>query len=227
MDMKDQQVLGLFAKWPTPGRVKSRLAAETTPEWAAQVADSFLRDIVDRCCRLDVHRVLAYSPPDSKAEFEEMLGGRFELMPQHDGDLGTRLAVFVSHWFQRGTRSVVLIGMDSPTLPLPSLRQAFESLEDVDVVIGPATDGGYYLIGFNQFAPALFEGIAWSTESVLVETVEKVHELKLRLSMLPPWYDVDTLADWRMLRGHMAGLRLAGEDMDCPRTENIVEKENC
>ncbi len=220
---QNERVLGLFAKWPSPGLVKSRLAADTNPEWAADVAMAFLQDIIDRCCQLVVRRILVFSPDNSEKAFRKMLDGKFELMPQLGGDLGTRLSTFVAHWFEKKVSSVVLIGMDSPTLPLAFLEQAFDALEESEVVLGPATDGGYYLIGFNKFIPKLFEGIAWSTENVLLETVNKVRDLNLKLTMLPPWYDVDTLVDWKMLKGHLAGMRHSGKTLESPRTDKLVQ----
>jgi rSAM/selenodomain-associated transferase 1 len=219
---KDNWVLGMFAKWPAPGLVKSRLAVDTSPDWAAAVARAFLLDLLERFASVPVRRVLAFSPPEAATPFSELVQGRFALVPQAHGDLGERLAHFVCDQLDAGAERVVLIGTDSPTLPRAFVEDAFAHLDRAEVVIGPATDGGYYLIGCRRFVPELFQGIAWGTEHVLRETVTRVRELGLRLAVLPPWYDVDTLADWEMLRGHLAALQHSGVLAEVPHTERIA-----
>lgn len=214
-------VLGMFAKYPQPGLVKSRLAAETSPAWAAGVARAFLLDLLDRFGTFPVLRVLVFAP--ESADFVTLNRGRFELAPQTDGDLGTRLGAFMHQQFQDSAERVVLIGTDSPTLPCSILEQAFAALANADVVIGPATDGGYYLIGCRRSLPELFRDIAWGGDRVLLDTVARARDLGLQFAVLPPWYDVDTLSDWRMLRGHLAALRQAGTPMALPHTDAIPD----
>lgn len=216
-------VLGLFAKCPAPGRVKTRLAAETSPDWAARVAHAFLLDTVARLATVPVRRVLAFAPADAYQFFREVVGGHFELMPQADGDLGARLAGFTADRFREGAGAVVLAGTDSPSLPVEYVTGAFAQFEGADAVLGPTTDGGYYLIGLTPSAPAVFEGIPWSGPDVLKATVDRLAGTGCRLAVLPPWYDVDTLADWRMLRGHLAALAAAGRPVELQHTEAIPE----
>ncbi len=215
-------ILGLFAKQPLPGRVKSRLARVTEAKWATQVAEAFLGDLVERFSRLCVRRILVYAPVTGEDYFRDLVKGRFFLVPQGEGDLGQRLTAFLQEQFQSGAQRVVLVGMDSPTLPLDFVEQAFQNLDSTDVVLGPATDGGYYLVGCSRFVPDLFQEIHWSQERVLFETVTQVQKAGLRLSLLPPWYDVDTLPDWWMLKGHLAAWRQAGIDPEVPRTEQLA-----
>jgi rSAM/selenodomain-associated transferase 1 len=212
----------MFAKWPQPGLVKSRLAADTSPAWAAALARAFLLDLLARCAALPVRRVLAFAPVEAEASFRALVQGRFDLLPQTAGDLGARLAGFLQAQFAADAQRVVVIGADSPTLPAELLLQAFAHLDQADVVLGPATDGGYYLIGCTRLVPELFQDIPWSSPQVLLETVRRVAALGLRLALLPPWYDVDTLADWCMLRGHLAALRQAGIDPGTPHTEQLA-----
>jgi uncharacterized protein len=214
------RTLGLFAKRPTPGAVKTRLAAESSPEWAAAVAAAFLHDVLDRLTAVEARRVLAFAPPDARPYFAEAVRGRFELTPQTDGDLGRRMAAFFQEQLAAGADRVVLVGTDSPTLPLACVEQAFAELEHADVVLGPAADGGYYLIGCARLVPPLFEGIAWSGPRVLLDSVARL-PATCRLALLPPWYDVDTLADWFALRGHLAALRHAGQGPGAPHTERL------
>src|SRR5262249_5819617 len=202
------RTLGVFAKRPAPGAVKTRLAAETSPEWAAAVAAAFLHDVLGRLAAVEARRVLAFAPPDALPYFAEAARGRFSLTPQGDGDLGRRMAAFFQEQFAAGADRVVLVGTDSPTLPAARVEEAFADLRHADVVLGPATDGGYYLIGCARPVPALFEGVAWGGPRVLLESVGRL-PAACRLALLPPWYDVDTLADWFALRGHLAALRRA------------------
>jgi rSAM/selenodomain-associated transferase 1 len=216
-----ERVLGVFAKWPEPGRVKTRLAPDD-PAWGARVARAFLLDTLDRLARVQARRLVAFTPPERAADFAAVVGERYALTPQADGDLGQRLSAFVMGQLRSGARHVVVVGIDSPTLPVEYVEQAFAELERVEVVLGPATDGGYYLLGCGPHPPPLFEGVAWSSERVLAETVATLTDPRWRLAVLPPWYDVDTPADWAMLSGHLAALRRAGVDAGVPHTEALM-----
>ena len=168
--------------------------------------------------------MLGFAPADREADFAAVAAGRFALAPQADGDLGRRMAAFVERQLEDGARAVVLVGADSPTLPVEHVERAFAELERTDVVLGPATDGGYYLIGCGPTRPPLFEGIAWGAASVLADTAAALTDPRWRLSLLPPWYDVDTPDDWTMLGGHIAALRRAGVDPGVPHTEALLRE---
>jgi uncharacterized protein len=215
------RVLGLFAKWPEPGQVKTRLAAVSSPAWAADVALAFLRDLTDRLGLFAARRLLAFAPASAAARFAGLVGDRFGLVPQAEGDLGRRLSCFLGEQLAAGAGSVVVVGADSPTLPLAHIEQAFAELERADVVLGPATDGGYYLVGCGRRVPPIFDGIAWGGPTVLAQSIARLADPAWRLALLPPWYDVDTLDDWRMLCGHLAALRRAGLDPGVPHTEAL------
>lgn len=218
------RVLGLFAKDPKPGQVKTRLAAATSPEFAARVAESFLLDMLDRLGEVKASRVLAFSPAPARPYFGEIVRGRFDLMPQGDGDLGRRMATFFTDQLRSGAEAVVLLGTDSPTLPPAFVEQAFRALECADVVLGPATDGGYYLVGCARRVPPIFDGISWGGSDVLRQTIERLADPTWRLALLPPWYDVDTLDDWRMLRGHVFAMRRAGQTSGLVHTLNLLKE---
>jgi rSAM/selenodomain-associated transferase 1 len=219
-----RSVLGLFAKWPQPGQVKTRLAAATSPDWAARVAEAFLLDLVERLTVVAAQRVLAFAPPAAENEFAHLVGSRFGLRPQTAGDLGRRMANFFSGQLQTGAERVVLLGTDSPTVPLAFIEQAFRELERADVVLGPATDGGYYLIGCARRLPPLFENVSWSSSRVLAQTIAQLTDPSWRLALLPPWYDVDTLDDWWMLQGYLRAQRRAGLDPEVPHTERLTQE---
>ncbi|HTU18816.1 MAG TPA: TIGR04282 family arsenosugar biosynthesis glycosyltransferase [Gemmataceae bacterium] len=215
------RVLGLFAKWPARGTVKTRLAGDDAG-WGVRVAHAFLLDTLQRLAVVDAYRVLAFAPIEREADFAAVASSRFHLTPQGEGDLGQRLSGFVEKHLQAGARTVVVVGTDSPTLPVEYIERAFTELENADVALGPATDGGYYLVGCGAEHPPLFENISWSSGRVLAETVATLADPHWRLSVLPPWYDVDTPDDWTMLRGHLAALRRASVDPGVPHTEALL-----
>jgi uncharacterized protein len=215
-------VLGVFAKQPVPGQVKTRLAGDTSPEFASEVAAAFLADWLDRLASIDARRVLVFAPAGARGYFTPA-SPAFELVPQQDGDLGRRLEGFFTAELSAGAEAIVVVGADAPTLPIAFIEQAFGQLANNDLVLGPATDGGYYLIGCARCVPPIFSGIAWSGSTVLQETVARLADSPIRLALLPPWYDVDTLDDWRMLRGYLAALRRAGIDPGVPRTESLCQ----
>jgi rSAM/selenodomain-associated transferase 1 len=216
------RVLGLFAKWPAAGAVKTRLAAGADPGRGARVARAFLLDTVERLAGVDARRVLAFAPAAAEADFASLVRGRFVLTPQAEGDLGRRLAAFIAQELRGGAPAVVVVGTDSPTLPAELVERAFRELGRADVVLGPAVDGGYYLLGCGRRLPPVFEGVAWGTARVLADTVGRLADPGWRLALLPPWYDVDTPDDWAMLRGHLAALRRAGVDPGVPHTEALI-----
>ncbi|OAI54513.1 hypothetical protein AYO44_14825 [Planctomycetaceae bacterium SCGC AG-212-F19] len=216
------QVLGIFAKQPIPGQVKTRLAKVTSPEWAARVAEAFLRDTLARLATIPVRRVLAYAPEEAGANFAALAGPDVTLVPQVGADLGERLSYFFLSQCEAGATATVVVGTDSPTLPVAWVEQAFAELEHADIVLGPATDGGYYLIGIGERMPPIFDGVRWGTEQVLADTIARL-PADFRLALLPPWYDVDSLADWQMLRGHLAAMLRAGMDPGLPRTIQVED----
>ena len=220
------RILGVFAKQPVAGQVKTRLAQATSPEWARRVAQAFLEDSLDRLSQVQARRTIVYSPAAAETYFLQMAHGRFDLVRQCEGDLGQRLTHFFADARRRGYSRILAVGADSPTLPIAFIEQAFQLLETHDAVIGPTTDGGYYLIGCGgTTVGTIFEGIPWSTSRVLEITVQRLQESSARTALLPPWYDVDTVDDWAMLRGHVLAMRQAGTDPGVPRVEKLIQEQ--
>jgi rSAM/selenodomain-associated transferase 1 len=217
--MTIRRVLALFAKWPRAGEAKTRLG-----DFGAEVARAFLLDSIDRYARIDAHRILAFAPPDAEQSFAHVVRGRFHLVPQHPGDLGYRLSAMLEDQLRAGAESVIFLGTDSPTLPLEYIDDAFTRLDAVDVLLGPATDGGYYLLGCARRAPPIFSRVAWGTNRVLADTITALSDPQWRVSLLPPWYDVDTPDAWAVLCGHLAALRRSGIDPQLPHTETLVKR---
>jgi rSAM/selenodomain-associated transferase 1 len=220
---RDKLTLAIFAKEPRPGQVKSRLALATSAAWAARVADAFLRDTVARLARVEVRRFLVYSPEQSREYFAALAGNQFQLLPQAEGDLGRRMEQFIAGQFQAGAKRIVIVGADSPSLPPEWIEEAFRKLDEANLVLGPATDGGYYLIGCSGFPPPIFDNISWGSERVLWESISRLSDPAWRIALLPAWYDVDSLADLWTLKGHIAALRRAGADPRLPHTEQLME----
>lgn len=227
--LPDGAVLGIFGKKPEPGRVKTRLAAAYGPDLAAKLHEAMLFDLLDTWNSADVlapggGRVLAFAPADAGPWFDTRVPASFALQPQAEGDLGQRMHEFFAGEFENGASCVVLIGSDAPTLDPTIVISAFLCLEGRDVVLGPATDGGYYLVGSRGAPPPIFEDVDWSTPDVLSQTIENLRDTGRSLAVLPPWYDVDTPEDLRMLSGHLRALRLAGIDPRAARTEAFIEE---
>jgi rSAM/selenodomain-associated transferase 1 len=222
----DDRILGVFAKQPVADQVKTRLAQATSPEWAARVAQAFLEDSLDRFNQVQASRAIVYAPDSANTYFSQLAQGRYSLTPQCDGDLGQRLNHFFADARRRGYSRIIAVGADSPTLPVTNIEQAFQLLETHDAVIGPTTDGGYYLIGCGSASLAtIFKDIPWSTSRVLEMTVQRLRESSARTALLPPWYDVDTVDDWAMLRGHVLAMRQAGIDPGVPRVEQLIQEQ--
>lgn len=199
----------MFAKYWRAGEVKTRLGKTIGLPAAAAVHRQFVQAALRRFGSIGDQRVLAYSPAGEASSFAEVTGDAWRLQPQATGNLGDRIAYYFAHELSGGAASALLIGSDSPNLPAEYLRQAFRQLQDCDVVIGPAEDGGYYLIGLNIPCEALFADIAWSTADVFAQTMARCQQLGLRTSTTPTWYDVDTQAELERLQAD-----LSADDVD-------------
>jgi rSAM/selenodomain-associated transferase 1 len=198
--------LVIFAKAPIPGEVKTRLCPPLTPDEAATLHGSFVLDMLERTkvavakLQLPFHRFLACAPSSALAFFkimEERQGIR--LLDQVGEDLGERMHRTCVDLFAKGYEQVIIVGTDIPTLPLTVYQEAFAMLGRSNVVLGPALDGGYYLIGLSQPAEKLFAGVPWSTDRVLAVTQQQAKTLGLSVGLTTAWRDVDTIADLQAL----------------------------
>jgi rSAM/selenodomain-associated transferase 1 len=178
--------------------------------------------MIERFAEVAGRRFLVFAPKEARAAFEERSGGQYHVERQAEGDLGRRMAGFIDNRLREGAERIVLLGADSPTVPPAFVDEALEQLKQADVVLGPAVDGGYYLLGCARRLPPIFDRIAWGGQSVLAETVARLSDPSWRLALLPPWYDVDTLDDWQLLRGHLLAMRRAGIDAGAPRTQRLA-----
>lgn len=221
-------LLAVFARFPVPGQVKTRLAAAIGPQSASELYRAFLGDLVQRLEHSCDRRLLACTPdsPEALTYFQQLAAGRFELWPQPSGSLGARLtSCFETHL--PSAQHVIVIGSDAPNIPTERIEETAHMLSEVDCVIGPAVDGGYYLIALRTTCPELFTGINWGGPDVLEQTVQRAQSAGVSLHVLSPWYDVDTLDDLNRLRGHLAAQRAAGIDPRIPLTERLLNNRWC
>jgi rSAM/selenodomain-associated transferase 1 len=191
-------LLIIFAKEPVPGQVKTRLCPPLSLQSAAQLYQAFLTDILEEMGRLPgLDGALAYSPGQARSFFQRLAPSGLRLFPQEGRDLGERMARAFDWGFAAGYRVVLLRGSDSPDLPGEVLLEAGEVLKSgrAQVALGPAADGGYYLVGLNAPHPELFQGQVWSTDTVLAEALHRARLLGLTVHLLRPWQDIDTYAD--------------------------------
>ena len=195
--MPDNPVILLFVKAPLRGQVKSRLAAVLGQDAALELYRNFVLDILASIEKSGVPCIICYHPPDSGEIVMNWLGGRLQCLPQEGRDLGERMERAFRRAFSEGASRAVLVGSDIPDLPPKLLNDALASLLENGAVIGPAKDGGYYLIGFRSetFLPDIFLGIAWSTDTVFSRTLQIFERAHHKVSLLPPWRDVDTIDD--------------------------------
>lgn len=191
-----KRTLMIFAKAPEARRVKTRLIPAVGAEGAARLHAAFVRDVVARHRAAD-RRVVVWRSGDLAHPLWTGLG--VDLAVQPEGDLGDRLTAAFAAEMANGA-AVVVLGTDSPTLPPALVEQAFAALERHPVVIGPACDGGYYLIGMRGALAPVFDGVAWGTESVFAHTAEALNAAGIDYAVLDFWYDVDRPDDLRLLR---------------------------
>lgn len=200
--------LGVFVRSPVAGEVKSRLAPDLSPDEARELYLAFLADLVARLAG-SKHRPIVFLAGERTPELDSLLDSRWPVEPQTEGTLGDRLVAAFAHLLTGPTDRAVIIGSDSPDVPLPFLKRAFQVLKHKDVVLGPATDGGYYLVGLRRPAPRLFDGIHWGSSTVFDETLDVIEREQLTLSVLPPWHDVDDAAALRFFAALQRARRLA------------------
>ena len=218
----------VFAKNPVPNQVKTRLIPTLSPEQAATLYTAFLTDWCETLAELpNVDIVIAYTPIEAQLDLQALIGDDVSYIPQIGTDLGERLTSATQWAAEQGYAQILFVGSDSPTLPISYISQAITLLDSRDTVIGPSTDGGYYLIGFSvetlaTTIPQVFEEIAWSTAGVFQQTVTRIREAKVTLGLLPPWYDIDTPEDLTFLHTHISATRLAGDTVQAVRTESLL-----
>jgi len=197
----------IFGRYPVPGQTKTRLIPALGPAGAADLQRWLTENILETVRRFAVPRKIGVEicfKGDSKQKMRRWLGSGAILSRQVPGNLGDRMQAAFLDAFQRGADRVVLSGTDIPQLRADHLEQAFDALVENDLVIGPSTDGGYWLIGLNH-PVGLFEGIKWGTDSVFGQTLALANEQGLRVKTLSPLKDIDTVEDLKQVLPGWAG----------------------
>jgi len=224
--------VAIICKTPISGLSKTRLSPPLRPDECAAISACFIRDlsatIADLAKDGDAVGYAVYTPVGTEAALRRLLPGSFRLIPQGNGDLGARLLKGTADLIAEGHRGAILVNSDSPTLPKAILRQAIDAVRAGDhVVLSPAFDGGYTLIGLSRPHAWLFADIPWSTPTVYQLTLERARELGLPVLNVPGWYDVDDAQSFRMLEAELAGERpFAGAALvgtEAPATRHFMQ----
>jgi rSAM/selenodomain-associated transferase 1 len=202
--------IAVMAKASIPGRTKTRLVPPLTFEEAAQCNTAFLRDIADNIvaasAQAPIAGYMAFGPPHAKSFFEESMPTDIGLIEAWYPNFGDCLVAAITQLLGRGHRGAVVLNSDSPTLPTSLLVETADVLASPGdrAVLGPAHDGGYYLLGLTSAHHRLFQDIAWSTEHVARQSLERAAELGLSVHILPRWYDVDDIGTFKMLQAELS-----------------------
>jgi rSAM/selenodomain-associated transferase 1 len=200
--------IAIVCKTPAPGLSKTRLSPPLRPEDCAALAACFIRDLAATIGELtrdgDVTGYAVYTPAGGEHSLRALLPSDFHLQLQCDGDLGTRLTAATRELLSKHT-GVILVNADSPTLPASILRAAVDATRRGGIVLSPALDGGYTLIGLSRMHERMFADIPWSTSEVHQVTVERAAEIGVPVVSVPGWYDVDDAESLSVLQSELAG----------------------
>jgi uncharacterized protein len=193
----------MMVKAPRAGAVKTRLTPPLSAAEAAALAACFARDTLAGVRSVVPEIIVAYAPPDGRAQLEALFpAGNLLWLKQRGEDLGARIESAAADAAALGHGPVIVVGSDSPTLPPSFIERAVGALAagESDIALGPTEDGGYYLVGLRRPARGLFRNVAWSTPLAYRQTADNAARSGLRTLELPRWYDVDTPGDLLRLR---------------------------
>ncbi|KAA3662929.1 MAG: glycosyltransferase [Calditrichaeota bacterium] len=201
-ESQQDQVLVIYAKYPQHGKVKTRLAKSIGDELATALYTSFIQHILEKHIHNTNHYDISFAiaPTEKVDHFAvDFPGGLHYLSQLENSDLGERLADSMRKFFELNYNKVVIIGTDSPALPPSHIEEAFEKLEEYDLVFGPTTDGGFYLIGLRHPNSALFKSVRWSTPNTLADSIDAAKRERVNYTLLEEHFDVDNVNDLRYL----------------------------
>ena len=189
------KVLIIFVKYPQAGRVKTRLAKSIGKDKAACLYKEFVQDTISQTRSSRYRQVIFYTPKNKRQEISQWLGNDLSYYSQEGKDLGQRMYKAFDLILKVASSQAVIIGSDSPLINKRNIARAFKVLERKDCVIGPAQDGGYYLLGLKKPNKDIFKNIDWSTDRVLNQTLKLLTNRKISYSLIEPGFDVDTAED--------------------------------
>ena len=220
-----------MTKAPQAGKVKTRLTPPLSSAEAAALNTCFLRDTATAIAKTaeqgTARGIAVYTPVGAEAAYAGILPDEFEMLPQRGDAFGERLTCAAEDLLRLGFDSLCLIDSDSPTVPQQAFAQAVDLLSQPSdsVVLGPSDDGGYYLIGLKKLHHQLFDGIDWSTDRVLEQTIQRARESDLPVHLLPTWYDVDDRDTLNRLCRELFGANgSAREGYPAPATRQFLEE---
>ena len=215
MSANDRHAFVIFAKAPEPGNVKTRLQPYLAQDESAELYRNFILDTVTMSQKLENTDVyMACLPSKEHQTFSDLIIGRnVELIDQRGHDLGERMHNVLRYFILRGYKKSVIVGADSPSLPVDYVEMAYKDLDHKHLVVGPSYDGGYYLLGAAGISPNIFDQVPWSTMNVFNITLRKARAQKLDYAVLPYWYDVDTMRDIHHLYDHLVSI--------CPKGNGV------
>jgi uncharacterized protein len=195
----DRNVVIIFIKYPVPGMVKSRLALDLGKKRAAEIyrelAETVVANVTPQAPEDDYEISLNYSPESAAQQITAWFLRNHLFSPQQGSDLGERMNNAFQHAFAAGYTKALLIGSDCPDISRTIVNRGFTLLDTHNIVLGPAHDGGYYLIGLRRPEPGLFYGVGWGTERVLQQTLDKINDAGLTAALLPQLRDIDRIED--------------------------------
>jgi rSAM/selenodomain-associated transferase 1 len=209
-DSTQKKTLIIFLKYPEAGKVKTRLAKDLGAQRAAKFYSQMAKKIIGNVMDTDIYRTtIFYDPPEKENEIRNWIEKKEVLFsPQRGDTLGDKITDAFAQVFSSGSDKAVIIGTDCVDVSSKTIIQAMNALDDIDVVLGPAEDGGYYLLGLNSHVPGIFQEIEWSTDRVLHQTLERLKEKKLSYKLLKTLKDIDTLDD---LKSQLESLKKTAE----------------
>jgi len=218
-------MLAMLVRKPAAGKVKPGLAEALGAPWAAKLYRSFIMDLCERFAQLSVpERVLAYAPRGARKAVSLLASRHWRLMLQEGSSSGSALAAVFEHAWQRGYQRAVVLLSDCPTLPGGFVIDAFDRLLIDDVVLGPTTDGGVYLVGMSLERPELLMGLDWDGPDLFDALVERADAFGLILGLVPYWYEVEDPAGLDRLASHLRALALVGDDELPRRTQTLLQR---
>jgi uncharacterized protein len=220
--MPSRPTIIVFMREPVPGFCKTRLGARIGAGNAAVLADAFAQDALAKVCELGLPLVIAASATGALQDnhYFRSLARRFDaaLTDQEQGNLGVRMARALTAFALTGA---LLIGTDTPSLPISVLKRAATLIRHNRVVLGPSLDGGYYLVGIRGTVPDMFRGIRWGGPRVLQQTIVRLVRMGIQPVLAPAWYDVDRWEDLMVLAEQLRRL-VRPRALPCPRTAKVL-----
>jgi uncharacterized protein len=213
-----RDALAVIAKEPVAGLAKTRLVPALGEAGAARAAAAMLADTLAAVRASGADPWLCFTPAEARERLGRLAPG-FGLLAQASGDLGDRLAACLAGLLGTGADRVAIVGADTPHVPPASYRRAFALLDEADVVLGPALDGGYYLVAAKAARPTLFVGVPMGTDAVLSETLARATAAGLAVALLPPMRDLDRVED---LAAALAAGELAGAPATLAATTDLL-----